>query len=162
MSDHENSMPIPTRRQIMMLLEETGGDAASLDPSLVKKLIQEAFARWGNDLQVNKWRAVLDDALVCAHILSKQNENDPKQALNDLIRLEVAVATDPRVSKIALQEPRHFSKEPPTADDADDNGIVWAFDSHGRWHRTSWRLVGRFGNDYWLPLWALPLPVPTL
>jgi hypothetical protein len=108
--------------------------------------------------QLNPWKAELIDALVCSHILQKEHYSNPRKALNDLIAWDVQVATDPRVSSTALQKPRSFAKEPPTADDADEDGLVWGLDAHLCWKRTHWRLIGRFGYQYWLPLWALPLP----
>ena len=108
--------------------------------------------------QLNPWKAELIDALVCSHILQEEHYSNPRKALNDLIAWEAKVATDPRISSIALQKPRLFAEEPPTADDADDDGFIWGLDSHLNWKQTHWRLIGKFGYEYWLPLWALPLP----
>ena len=46
----------------------------------------------------NPWHAVLDDALVCRFLLNEKNENDPKQALNDIIAWETMVSQDPAVN----------------------------------------------------------------
>ena len=108
--------------------------------------------------QLNPWKAELIDALVCSHILQKEHYSNPRKALNALITWEVKVATDPRISSTALQKPKSFAKEPPTADDVDDEGFVWGLDSHLNWKQTHWRLIGKFGYEYWLPLWALPIP----
>jgi hypothetical protein len=108
--------------------------------------------------QLNPWKAELIDALVCSHILQKEHYSSPRKALNDLIAWDIQVATDPRVSSTALQKPKLFNEEPPTADDADENSLVWGLDAHLTWKRTHWRLIGRNGYQYWLPLWALPLP----
>lgn len=108
--------------------------------------------------QLNPWKAELIDALVCSHILQKEHYSNPRKALNALITWEAKVATDPRISSTALQKPKSFVEEPPTADDADDDGVVWGLDVHLNWKRTHWRLIGKFGYKYWLPFWALPLP----
>jgi hypothetical protein len=108
--------------------------------------------------QLNPWKAELIDALVCSHILQEEHYSNPRKALNDLIAWDIQVATDPRTGPNALQKPKSFAEEPPTADDADDDGFIWGFDSHLNWKQTHWRLIGRFGYEYWLPLWALPLP----
>jgi hypothetical protein len=108
--------------------------------------------------QLNPWKAELIDALVCSHILQKEHYSSPRKALNDLIAWDIQVATDPRVSSTALQKPKLFNEEPPTADDADEDGLVWGLDAHLSWKRTHWRLIGKFGYQHWLPLWALPLP----
>jgi hypothetical protein len=108
--------------------------------------------------QLNPWKAELIDALVCSHILQEEHCSNPRKALNDLIAWDIQVATDPRVSSTALQKPKLFAEEPPTSDDADDDGFIWGLDSHMNWKQTHWRLIGRNGYEYWLPLWALPLP----
>lgn len=71
---------------------------------------------------------------------------------------EVQVAADPRTGPNALQKPKSFAEEPPTANDADEDSLVWGLDAHLSWKRTHWRLIGRHGYQYWLPLWALPFP----
>lgn len=109
--------------------------------------------------QLNPWKAGLIDALVCSHILQEEYYSSPRKALNALIAWEAQVATDPRVSSAALQKPKPFAEEPPTADDADEDSLVWGLDAHLSWKRTHWRLIGKHGYQYWLPLWALPLPV---
>lgn len=46
----------------------------------------------------NPWRDAVHDALVVAHILSAENAEDPRKAINDLLSWESAVALDPSVS----------------------------------------------------------------
>jgi hypothetical protein len=46
----------------------------------------------------NPWHAVLDDALVCRFLLNEKNENDPQQALNDIINWEIMVSQDSTVN----------------------------------------------------------------
>jgi hypothetical protein len=122
-------------------------------------------AGWGAGLaaaieseQLNPWKAELIDALVCGHILQEEHYSNPRKALNDLMVWEAKVVTDPRVSSTALQKPKPFAEEPPTADDVDEDCLVWGLDAHLSWKRTHWRLIGRNGYSHWLPLWALPLP----
>ena len=109
--------------------------------------------------RLNPWKAELIDALVCSHILQEEHYSNPRKALNALVTWEAQVAADPRVSSTALQKPKSFAEEPPTADDADEDGLVWGLDAHLSWKRTHWRLIGKSGYTCWLPLWALPLPV---
>ena len=138
------------------LLEKSVEQIGALD-ALPEELVAFGLAVIESE-KLNPWKAELIDALVCSHILQKEHYSDPRKALNDLMVWEAKVATDPRVSSTALQKPKSFDEEPPTADDADEDGLVWGLDAHLTWKRTHWRLIGKFGYQYWLPLWALPLP----
>lgn len=51
--------------------------------------------------EAKKWQDAVIDALVCAHIYTREHDIDPKKAVHDLICWEVSVALDPRVSKKA-------------------------------------------------------------
>lgn len=137
------------------LVERALAELAKPEPALPASLDVAAAIE---SEQLNPWKAELIDALVCSHILQEEHCSNPRKALNDLIAWDIQVATDPRTGPNALQKPKSFAKEPPTADDADDDGFIWGFDSHMNWKQTHWRLIGKFGYSHWLPHWALPLP----
>jgi len=54
-----------------------------------------------SSLRRNPWRDALIDALVVNFILSPENENDPRKAIQDLIAWEQKLALDPAVSQDA-------------------------------------------------------------
>lgn len=47
------------------------------------------------------WKEAVIDGLICAHIYSKTDEDDPRKALNKLLAWEQSVALDPKVSAAA-------------------------------------------------------------
>lgn len=47
------------------------------------------------------WKEAVIDGLICAHIYSKADEEDPRKALNKLLAWEQSVALDPKVSSAA-------------------------------------------------------------
>ena len=50
---------------------------------------------------VNEWREAVIDALVINWTLDSTNENNPRKALQDLIRIETEMALDPKISGAA-------------------------------------------------------------
>jgi hypothetical protein len=148
--DRTHDVPIPVPLLDRARTELTRHKQVSPAPADIAAAIESE--------QLNPWKAELIDALVCSHILQEEHYSNPRKALNDLIALDVQVATDPRTGPNALQKPKSFAKEPPTADDVDEDCLVWGLDAHLTWKRTHWRLIGRHGYSHWLPLWALPLP----
>lgn len=110
----------------------------------------------------NPWHEILDDALVCRFILNEKNENDPRQALNDIIEWEVQCATDPRVSSRALMVPIALRDKHPTEDDCDYAGTCWFWNKDGAWELGyASKILESPCIDFWshwLPHWALPAP----
>jgi hypothetical protein len=116
----------------------------------------------------NPWRAVIDDALVCRFLLNKENENDPKRALNEIIAWEVAVSKDPRVSSDALFTPIPLSERKPEPEDLDEFGRCWwgegapldEPDAMCFWSLSTSEAAD--GSDtHFAPWWALPIPPPV-
>jgi hypothetical protein len=116
----------------------------------------------------NPWRAVIDDALVCRFLLNKENENDPKKALNEIINWEVQVSKDPRVSSDALFEPIPLSERGPEPEELDEFGRCWwgegaPLDEPGAmcfWSLSTSEAAD--GSDtHFAPWWALPIPPPV-
>ena len=67
----------------------------------------------------NPWKDVLIDALICAFLLNKENQSDPRQALHDLISWEVQLARDPLINPPVHPTPAPVS-DPPQPKDCDE------------------------------------------
>lgn len=76
----------------------------------------------------NPWKEAVIDALIIGHIYREKHENEPRQALADLIHWEISVALDPAVSSAArdLMERGKQGGLPQTVGvKADGDGSVW-------------------------------------
>ena len=122
---------------------------------------KKARALLAEPVEQNSWRSVIDDALVCRFLLNKENENDPKKALNDIINWEVQVSKDPRVSSDALFTPIPLSERKPEPEDLDDCGRCWLISEIGG---SNWALdeppseTNHTWFTHFAPWWALPRP----
>lgn len=171
-----NSMTIDQQFQVVTLtskqwrvLSEALDTACNEGPpghGWKSKELSSAIAALDVELQNksgNPWRAVIDDALVCRFLLNKENENDPKKALNDIINWEVQVSKDPRVSSDALFTPIAISERKPGPEDLDDCGRCWLISEIGG---SKWVLdeppseTNHTWFTHFAPWWALPRPLP--
>jgi predicted transcriptional regulator len=83
-------------------LEDTPSDSTALD---------EAIKQAIDDEKQNPWKAAIIDGLVVCHLLTKEHENDPTKALNDLICWSNDVALDPSVSSDAVELIKQAKRE---------------------------------------------------
>lgn len=72
-------------------------------PELTQDKLADAFARHRelSERKYKAWHDAVIDELIITHLLSLENEADPKKALNDLMVWHQQIALDPAVSKDA-------------------------------------------------------------
>lgn len=64
-------------------------------------LNKEQFAHEDTARELKRWKDAVTDALVVDCVLSGENKNDPKKAINDLCCQAADYALDPRISEAA-------------------------------------------------------------
>ena len=64
------------------------------------------------DLRRNKWRAAVDDALICHGLDCTTKDSDPVECVSRLIRVAVDMALDPAISERAAALAAQASQQP--------------------------------------------------
>jgi hypothetical protein len=76
-------------------------DALLMPSSKSSSGFMRNFARMVEEASTNEWKDAVIDELVCAYILTKEHETNPRKAIQDAIEWNCMVALDPRVSSEA-------------------------------------------------------------